>query len=469
MSTLVLDHAASAGELARSIAAGERSPVEVVGAALDRAHEVQRALNCFTAIWDDAIAAAEDAASAVARGDALGRLHGVPVAVKDTTPVAGRRTTLGSYAFEHSVPDRDAYIVTALRRAGAVIVGQTTSPEFAHTLQTDSPLWGVTRNPHALDRTPGGSSGGSGAAVASGCVPLAEGSDMGGSVRIPAAWCGVVGLKPSLGRIPMDVLPGLFDSISHHGPLARCADDARLFLAATQGPDDADIMSLPGPLELSRPLVGDVSGVRLAVSTDLGSFDVDPEIAAAVVAAAERLAAAGAVVEEVGLDVTAEHEAAWMTLWSVFMAAYYGDVLDGFREQMDPDVVGLIEAGRGVSAVDYKRVELVRTGLWRRLAAVLATHDALLCPTMAVAPWPASKVEARAQRAGRFDSGRSPALTTVFNLVPQCPAVSVPVGTHRRPADAGLPIGMQIVGRRWRDDTVLQIARAVELTGGRRS
>src|SRR4051794_37955995 len=145
MSSLVDDHAASAGELARSIAAGERSPVEVVGAALDRAHEVQPALNCFTAIWDDAVAAAEDAASAVARGDALGPLHGVPVAVKDTTPVAGRRTTLGSYAFEHSVPDRDAYIVTALRRAGAVIVGQTTSPEFAHTLQTDSPLWGVTR------------------------------------------------------------------------------------------------------------------------------------------------------------------------------------------------------------------------------------------------------------------------------------------------------------------------------------
>ena len=260
--TDLLDPAApSAHELAAAIAAGEVSPVDAVSRALARAADVQPALNCFTAIWhDEAMRAADEAAAAVARGDALGVLHGVPVAVKDTTPVAGRRTTFGSYAFEHWIPERDAYVVTALRRAGAIIIGQTTSPEFAHTLVTDSPLWGTTRNPHALDRTPGGSSGGSAAAVASGCVPLAEGSDMGGSVRIPAAWSGVVGLKPGLGRIPMDVLPGLFDSISHHGPLARCADDARLFLAATQGPDDADIMSIPGPLDLADPLDGDITG-----------------------------------------------------------------------------------------------------------------------------------------------------------------------------------------------------------------
>jgi Asp-tRNA(Asn)/Glu-tRNA(Gln) amidotransferase A subunit family amidase len=464
MTNLVDPSAPSATALARSIAAGERSPREVVVAALERAHAVQPELNCFTAIWDDAVESAEVATAAVARGEQLGPLHGVPVAVKDTTPVAGRRTTLGSYAFEQWVPDHDAYVVTALRRAGAVIVGQTTSPEFAHTLQTDSPLWGVTRNPHALDRTPGGSSGGSGAAVASGCVPLAEGSDMGGSVRIPASWCGVVGLKPSFGRIPMDVLPGLFDSISHHGPLARCADDARLFLAATQGPDDADIQSIPGPLDLSRPLRGDVAGMRLALCIDLGCFTVDAEIAAAVELAAQRLGDAGATVELVDVDAGLQHEAAWLTLWSVFMASYFGDARDEFGEQMDPDVIALVDAGRTVSAVDYKRVELVRTDLWRRLAAVLAVHEALLCPTMAVPPWPASKADARAQREAGFSAGISPAMTTVFNLVPQCPIASVPVGVHARPADAGLPIGMQVVGRRWRDDTVLEVARAVELS-----
>jgi Asp-tRNA(Asn)/Glu-tRNA(Gln) amidotransferase A subunit family amidase len=463
MTTLVDPAAPSAVELARAIAAGERSPVEIVAAALERAHAVQPALNCFTAIWDDAADAAEQAAAAVAGGTTLGPLHGVPVAVKDTTPVAGRRTTLGSYAFEHWVPDRDAYIVTALRRAGAVIIGQTTSPEFAHTLMTDSPLWGVTRNPHDVERTPGGSSGGSGAAVASGCVPLAEGSDMGGSVRIPASWSGVVGLKPSFGRIPMDVLPGLFDSISHHGPLGRCADDARLFLAATQGPDDADIQSIPGPLDLARPLAGDVRGMRLGLSIDLGCFTVDPEIAAAVTAAAERLAAAGADVDEVTLGAGVEHEQAWMTLWSVFMAAYFGDAREQIGERMDPDVAALIDHGRTVSAVDYKRVELVRTDLWRRLAGILADHDALLCPSMAVPPWPASKAAAREQREARREAGVSPAMTTLFNLVPQCPVISVPVGTHARPDDTGLPIGLQVVGRRWRDDVVLDIARAVEL------
>ena len=466
MTALVDVSAPTAIALAASIAAGERSPVDAVGAALERAQEVQPALNCFTAIWDDAVDAAERAAGAVARHEELGVLHGVPVAVKDTTPVAGRRNTLGSYAFEHHVADRDAYIVTALRRAGAIIIGQTTTPEFAHTLLTDSPLWGVTRNPHALARTPGGSSGGSAAAVVSGCVPLAEGSDMGGSVRIPASWCGVVGLKPSIGRIPMDVLPGLFDSISHHGPLARCADDARLFLAATQGPDDADIASIPGPLDLTRPLDGDVSGMRLALSVDLGLYVVDEEIAEAVRDAASHLAGAGAAVDEVDIAVGPEHEQAWLTLWAVFMAAYYGDRLEQFGEVMDPDVVGLIEAGRQVSAVEYKRLELVRTDLWRRLAAVLAEHDALLCPTMACAPYPAAKADASALRGPAPQP--SPTLTSVFNLVPQSPVLSVPVGTHRRPADAGLPIGMQVIGRRWREDTVLRIARAVELGQPRR-
>ena len=279
----------SAGELTSLIRAGAVSTTDVVAHTLARIDEVGSLLNCFTAVWhEEALAAARAADDAVASGAPLGPLHGVPVAVKDTTPVGGRRTTLGSYTHEHWVPERDAYVVAALRRAGAVIVAQTTAPEFAHSLITDSPLWGPTRNPWDLTRTTGGSSGGSGAAVASGCVPLAEGTDMGGSVRIPAAWCGVVGLKPGLGRIPMDSLPSLFDNISHHGPLARCVDDARLFLAATQGPDDADIMSLTTPLDLSAPIEGAARGLRLGLSIDLGCWAVDPEIEAAVRAAAAR-------------------------------------------------------------------------------------------------------------------------------------------------------------------------------------
>lgn len=452
-----------ATELARRIAAGELSPVEVVANAVARAEQVNPTLNCFCAVYgDDAMAEAHAAADAVARGGAVGPLHGVPVAIKDTTPQRGRRTTLGSYTHEHWVPDHDAAMVASLQRAGAIIVGKTTSPEFAHTLVTDSPLWGTTRNPWDLDRTPGGSSGGSGAAVASGCVPLAEGSDMGGSVRIPASWCGLVGLKPGLGRIPMDVLPGLFDSISHHGPLARTVDDARLFLQATQGPNDVDIQTVTTPLDLGQPLDGHLRGVRLGLCMDLGCWAVDPEIERAVLAAVDGLREAGAEVELVEVGLTDRAEGMWGELWAVFMAAYYGHLVEEYRDRMDPDVLGLIEAGNAMSAVQLKRIEIERTDVWRRVAAVLADHDALVCPTMAKPPVAAAKAD-RARPVQYVDAdGRYHAedMTSVFNLVAPCPVLSVPAGTH---AD-GVPIGVQIVGRRWQDDVVLRIGRGLEVT-----
>jgi Asp-tRNA(Asn)/Glu-tRNA(Gln) amidotransferase A subunit family amidase len=446
-------------DLARMIAARAVSPTEVVSNALSRIRDVNPKINGFCFTWhDEALEAADAADRAVARGEKLGPLHGVPVALKDTTPTEGHRTTLGSYTHENWIPDRDAYIVGALRRAGAIIVGKTTTPEFAHTLVTDSPLWGVTRNPWNLERTPGGSSGGSAAAVAAGCAPLAEGTDMGGSVRIPAAWCGIVGLKPGLGRIPMDTLPGLFDLISHHGPLARTIDDARLFLQVTQGPDDADILSVPCPLDLRAPVPASVEGLRLALSIDLGLWAVDPAIEAAVRSAAAALAAAGAVVDEVEVTVTRKDEEVWVDLWSVFMATYYGRLVDSFAAKMDPDVLELIERGNKLSAVQLKTLELERTALWRRLAAVFASYDALLCPTMATGPSAAAKADRPKDPPvdGRYHAAD---MTGVFNLVAPCPALSVPCGWDPE----GLPIGLQVVGRRWREDTVLRIGRAVEL------
>ena len=447
-------------DLARRIAGGELSPVEVVGNALARIDEVNPALNCFCFVWkDEALEAAEAAANAVARGDALGPLHGVPVALKDTTPTARHRTTLGSFTHEQWVPDRDAYIVTALRRAGAVIVGKTTAPEFAHTLVTESPLWGVTRNPWDLERTPGGSSGGSAAAVAAGCVPLAEGSDMGGSVRIPASWCGIVGLKPGLGRIPMDGLPSLFDTLAHHGSLTRSVDDARLFLAATQGPDDADILSVTTPLALADPIDPAVEGVRLALTVDLGCWAVDPAVESAVRAAAAALGRAGASVEEVDLPLVPRDEQVWSELWAVYMAAYYGDLVADHEARMDSAVLRLIARGKTMGAAAVKRLDIERTNLWRRVARVLASHDAILCPTMATGPIPASR--AGRVRAPRHADGRlhSPDMTSVFNLIAPCPALSVPCGWD----PDGMPIGLQIVGRRWREDTVMRIGRAVEV------
>src|SRR5215813_11261834 len=294
-----------ATELARRMRAKEISPVEAVGNSLARIDEINPKLNCFCFVYpEEALKKARAAEAAVTAGKPLGPLHGVPIAIKDLTPTKGKRTTLGSYTHEHWVPDSDAAIVEKLAGAGAIMVGKTTTPEFAYSSFTESPLWGITRNPWNPERTPGGSSGGSGAAVASGCVPLAEGTDMGGSVRIPAAWCGIVGLKPSFGRIPFTILPSQFDSLSHFGPLARTVDDAALFLRATQGPDERDIQSNGTPLRLTGSQPASIRGMRLALNIDLVCYAVDPEVEAAVCEAASALSAAGATVEEVTIPWT---------------------------------------------------------------------------------------------------------------------------------------------------------------------
>ncbi len=269
-------------------------------------------LNCFVFTYpDEAIGLGRRRPTRRSRAaTSSGVLHGVPIAIKDLTPTAGKRTTFGSYAFEHHVPEHSALLVERLLGAGGIMVGKTATPEFAYSSFTDSPLWGVTRNPWNTERSPGGSSGGSGAAVASGCVPLAEGTDMGGSVRIPASWSGVVGLKPSFGRIPLDFLPTQFDTIHHFGPLARTVDDVRLFLQAGAGPSERDIDEPAGARPL-RPHAADRRGLRLALDVDLGCWAIDPDVEREVRAAAAALADAGAVVEEVDLGWTRALPDAW--------------------------------------------------------------------------------------------------------------------------------------------------------------
>ncbi len=448
----------SAAELARMIRAGEISPVEAVRNSLDRIAETDRRLNAFCFVYEEeALAKAAEAERAVRQGRPLGALHGVPIALKDITPTKGKRTTLGSHAFEQWVPERDAVEARRLFDAGAILIGKTTTPEFSYSGFTDSPLWGITRNPWDPSRTPGGSSGGSAAAVAAGCVALADGTDSGGSIRIPAALCGVVGLKPSLGRIPMDALPTVFDQISHFGPIARTVEDAALFLGLTQGPDDADPQSLP-PLALPSPLPRDVTGLTLALSIDLGYHTVDEEIAANTRRAAVALAEAGAQVREVKLAWEPEIEIAWFQHWGVLLAACFGEALTTHRERMDPRLVTLMERGLQMNAVEFKRIELLRTRQWRALAEILSEHDALLCPTM---PIPAPPVEHGEQDFCYVDSEgrwRGFDMTGVFNFVSQCPALSVPSGLTA----AGLPTGLQIVGRRFADSTVLRIGAALE-------
>lgn len=447
----------TATEMARRVRGKSVSPVDLVRACLERAETVQPKLNCFCFTYpEEAMAAARAAEAAVMRGDDLGALHGVPIAIKDFTPTRGKTTTRGSAAFRNWVPDHDAVIVERLANAGAILLGKTTTPEFAYSSFTRSPLWGHTRNPWDATRNAGGSSGGSSVAVATGCVALAEGSDMGGSVRIPAAFCGIVGLKPSLGRIPMDILFTSFDWISHFGPLARTVEDARLFLEVTQGPHDADIQSQVAPTPLPPELTGDVRGKRIALSRDLGFIEVAPDVVENLMATARHLEARGAVIEEVALDWSVEVVTAWHANWGVFLAAGFGDCLERFREAMDPNVVALIEAGLKMDAVAFKRLEIVRTRQWQALAPILARCDALLCPTMTRgAPVTESEEAEHVDAEGRLHGLD---MTSPFNNVSQCPVLSVPSGFT---AD-GLPTAVQIVGRRFDDAGVLEIGKAVE-------
>jgi Asp-tRNA(Asn)/Glu-tRNA(Gln) amidotransferase A subunit family amidase len=433
--------------------------VELVAASLARIEDVNPRLNCFCFVYpDEAMELARAAERTIAGGGAVGPLHGVPIAIKDLTPTKGKRTTMGSYAFEDWVPEESALLVERLLGAGAIMVGKTTTPEFAYSSFTESPLWGITRNPWNPERTPGGSSGGSGAAVASGCVPLAEGTDMGGSVRIPAAWCGLVGLKPSFGRIPLDFLPTQFDTIQHFGPLARTVDDARFFVSVAQGPDERDVMSLAPALDLFRPVDASVEGLRLALDVDLGCYALAPEVEAAVRAAALALAEAGAVVEEVDLGWDREVADAWVAHWGVYLAAIFGDQLARFRDKMDPRVAALMDDGLAMGAVEFKRLEFVRTRAWKLLAPVLERFDALLCPTMSQVARPVDEDDFvwYEDRGDGLYHGLD--MTAQFNFVSQCPALNVPAGW----SEEGLPIGLQIVARRYRDDEALRIGAVLE-------
>lgn len=449
----------SASELADAILRRQVSAFEVIDNSLKRIAQANEKLNCFCFVFpDEALAAAQRADEALARDERVGRFHGVPIAFKDMTPTAGKRTTLGSYAFEHWVPERNAAIFDRLLAEGAIMVGKTTTSELAYSFITDTRLWGTTRNPWNTDHTPGGSSGGSASAVASGCIPMAEGSDMGGSVRLPAAFCGIVGFKPSFGRIPFDILPSEFDTFCHFGPLTRSVKDAAQFVAAAMGPDNRDFSSLPAFDHIEPPPDGDVRGLRLALSTDLGYYAVNDEIALRTELAADTLRDLGAQVEPVNVPWTREiNEAGWMH-WDVYTALMIGDRFEAYRDKLDPLIVESVERAQHVSALDFKRIDMIRTRQWRESVHIFEKFDALLCPTAALPALPLGVNEnafGGSDLEGRFQHFE---MTFPFNMLSACPALTVPSGFT---AD-GLPTAIQIVGRRHDDNMVLRIGTALE-------
>ena len=453
-------HWATAQEISQGVRQRDFSAEEVLSAVTRRIETVNAGVNCITELYlDDARQSAAALDKAIGRGETAGPLAGVPFVMKEMTPVPGKRTTFGCRAFAEHVIDFEPEILRRLRAAGAILIGKATCSEFVSEAYTETELFGVTRNPWNRERTTGGSSGGSGAAVAAGMVPIAEGSDMGGSIRSPATYCGVVGLKPSVGRIPFDIMPTCFESMIHFGPIAATVDDAALFLDATAGPSDKDILSLP-PSGVEYAKTGsDIRGLKLALNYDFGYYHVEPGVIENLDRTVEALRELGAEVEPVEINWSREIEDRWYENWYVYLATFLGNEIEERADLVSPVVLDSIKKGRAIDAVSYKSIELLRTRIWSDLAKIFENHDALICPaTSRTAPAAGGKDE---DLLGYGSDGklRGGALHLHFNFVSQCPSISVPMGLS---SEDGMPTSVQFVGRRFDESTIFRLGRAVE-------
>ena len=445
--------------LARLIRTKQVSPVAVVDAVLQRIEALQPTVNAFiTVTADEAHDAARRAEAAVMTGEPLGPLHGVPFSVKDLLFTQGARTTMGSLIFANQVPGEDAVPVRRLREAGAILVGKTTTPEFGHKPLTDSPLFGATRNPWDLSRSAGGSSGGAAAAVATGQAPLALGTDGGGSIRLPASCCGIVGLKPTLGRVPHVHQADLFSTTSYIGPMARTVAEASASFDAIVGFDPGDPYSRPEPLDDPRDI--DLRGLRIGWLPRVGNRLVDPDVLAACEAAVRHLEGRGAVVETVSEDVAA-FEQAFLVFFQGGLAARVGPHMATFGDKIARSLRESVERGARWSAVDWANALGQRTAVYRRVQTLLGRFDFLLSPTLsrpalAVDHDPFEPITIGGETAGSIRGAWYPYLWP-FNLSGH-PAASLPCGWS---AD-GLPIGLQIVGPWNADRRVLALAAQLE-------
>lgn len=438
------------------------SPVDLLQAQIDRAAAVKEPINAFTyTYFDEALEAARASEARWARGEPAGCLDGLPVAIKDESHIAGQPTSYGSLITKDFVPEDTSVMNERIIGESAIVHARTATPEFSCAGITWTRLWGVTRNPWNPDFTPGGSSGGSAAALAAGTATLATGSDIGGSIRIPASCCGLVGYKPPYGRNPDDI-PFNLDFYCHTGPLARSVSDAILLQNVMCGPSPRDISTLYPKLVLPTEYP-DIRGWRIALSMDLGSFTVSDEVRANTLAAAQLFRDLGAEVEEVEIGWGDEvQQACWDYLTHIFGGSLSA-LLDQHADEMTPYCRDFAQRAQGSTAQDFVRSLEVAGASYLKLGPLLEKYDALICPTTAIPAVPADFDMTELSIEGtpvRPELGW--VLTTPFNMMSRCPVLQVPTGFG---AD-GVPTGLQIVGPTYRDEVVFQAAMAFEAASG---
>lgn len=435
------------------------SPVEVVQAFLSRTERLEPRLNCFvTVLADQALAGARKAEAEIAQGQYRGPLHGLPVALKDIFDVAGVKTTASSRVLANNVAKADSTVARKLQEAGAVVFGKTNLHEFAFGITTNNPHFGATRNPWDTSRVPGGSSGGSGAAVAASLCPLTTGTDTGGSIRIPAALCGIVGLKPTFGRVSKAGVTTLAWSLDHTGPMTKTVADAALMLNAIAGFDPADPATVDVPVpDFTAALGKPVAGMRIGLPTRFFFEDMDDAVREAVLAGARQFEALGVIVEEVDLPHIQYASAAFSPIIQAEAAAYHEQWYLEHASDYGQDVRARIEVGRTVLATQYINAQRARVLIRRDFEQALRKVDAVLAPTVPTTAGPigvesvtigGKTFELRAAYNGK---------TSPINLA-GLPALAVPCGFSAE----GLPIGMQLIGRAFDEETLLTLGHAYE-------
>ena len=436
---------------------------EVMSAHLARIEQVNPLVNAVVTLLPEAALAAADAAdAALGKNDATGALHGLPIAHKDLFVTAGIRTTFGSKVFRDNIPDETTLIVERERQAGAITIGKTNTPEFGAGSQTFNEVFGATRNPYDLNRTCGGSSGGAAAALATGMVPLADGSDLGGSLRNPASFCNVVGFRPSPGRVPRWPSPAPWFPFNVHGPMARTVADVALLFDAVAGPDPRAPLSLGlSPQPVSAALDRDFTGVHIAWTNDLGGLPVEAAVNTVLNRQRTTFESLGCHVEGASPNLIGADDI--FTTWRAwYFELAFGATLDRHRGLLKDTVIWNIEAGRVLSGQQIAEAEQKRAALYHRVRLFQNRYEFLLLPVAQVVPFDVS------QPYVTHINGQ--ALPTYLDWMKSCyqisvtglPAISVPAGF----TSDGLPVGLQIVGRPYDDLGVMQLAHAFERATG---
>lgn len=449
----------TAVQMRAEIAAGHLSAREVTEAHLAAIGERNVAVNAIVTLdADNALAQAQAADEAQARGEALGLLHGLPVAHKDCFQTEGMRTTWGSPVYESFVPTLSSLVVTRQRNAGAITLGKTNMPEFGAGSQTFNPVFGATRNPYDLSRTAGGSSGGAAAALACRMLPLADGTDMGGSLRNPASFCNVVGLRPSPGRVPQWPNAAAYNTLTVAGPMARTVADAALFLAALAGPDDRDPLTIDqDPARFLSALEQDFKGTRLAYAPTWGGLPTEPAVVRAIAAQLKVFSTLGCEIEESCPDFSGA-DSSFHTLRGLAFAITQGQTLARERSRMKDTVIWNTELGLNQSGAVLAQAERDRVALFGRMHAYMQDHDYLIGPVSQVLPFPVEMPFVEEIDGTPMENYIDWMRSGYYLSLTGHPAISVPCGF----TEEGLPVGIQIVGR-YRDELgVLRLAHAFE-------